>query len=89
MFYNDARGNTFEFGADYEGSDNYTFGPPYTVYDASVRIPIVQKRMRLQISAQNLFNLNTGTLLGRSLSNQGNIEPTVWLDNADRATATR
>ncbi len=32
------------------------------------------------ISAQNLFNLNTGTLLGRSLSNQGNIEPTLWLN---------
>jgi hypothetical protein len=31
---------------------------------------------------QNLFNLNTGTLLGRALQAQGNVEPTVWLDKA-------
>ena len=78
IFYNDRKGNTVEFGADFEGSDNYTFGPPYTIYDASVRVPIVPNRWRIQVSAQNLFGLNTGTLLGRSLSNQGNIEPTVW-----------
>lgn len=82
LFYTDARGTTLEFGADYEGSDNYSFGPPYTLYDASVRIPVAQRRIHLQVSAQNLFNLNTGTLLGRSLSNQGNIEPTVWFNPA-------
>ena len=80
VFYNDVHGNTFEFGADYEGQNNYTFGPPYTVYDAAIRVPIVPNRIRLQISAQNIFGLNTGTGLGRSLSNQGNIEPTVWLN---------
>ncbi|HEY4440872.1 MAG TPA: hypothetical protein VGN14_10465, partial [Candidatus Elarobacter sp.] len=29
-----------------------------------------------------LLNLNTGTLLGRSLQAQGNVEPTVWLNPA-------
>jgi hypothetical protein len=80
LLYNDVRGNTFELGADYEGSNNYTFGPPYVIYDAGARIPIVQRRVRLQLSVQNLFNLNTGTLLGRALMAQGNVQPTVWLD---------
>ncbi|MDB5094924.1 MAG: hypothetical protein JWO85_3025 [Candidatus Eremiobacteraeota bacterium] len=79
LLYSDLRGNTFELGADYEGSNNFTAGPPYVLWDAAVRIPIVPKRMRFQISAQNLFNLNTGTLLGRTLNNQGNIQPTVYL----------
>jgi outer membrane receptor protein involved in Fe transport len=80
LLYNDLRGNTFSVGADFQGANNFTFGPPVTVWDAAARIPIGQKRLRLQISAQNLFNVNTGTALGRSLSNQGNIEPTVYLD---------
>jgi outer membrane receptor protein involved in Fe transport len=65
-----------ELGADYEGSNNYTYGPPYTIWDAGARIPVA-KRVRLQVSVQNLFNLNTGTLLGRALSAQGNVEPTT------------
>ena len=80
ILYNDLRGNTFALGADYEGNNNFSFGPPYVIWDAAARIPIVQKRLRFQVSAQNLFNLNTGTLLGRSLSNQGYVEPTVYLD---------
>jgi len=79
LLYNDLRGNTFEVGADYEGSNNFTFGPPYTIYDAGARFPIIQHRLRLQVSVQNLFNLNTGSLLGRVLANQGNAEPTVYV----------
>lgn len=81
LLYADRRGNTFELGADYEGSNNFTAGPAYAIWDASARIPIVQKKLRLQVSAQNLFNLNTGTLLGRTLNNQGYIQPTVYLAN--------
>ena len=79
LLWADPRGTTFELGADYEGSNNYTFGPPYTMWDAGARIPVA-KRVRLQVSVQNLFNLNTGTLLGRALQAQGNVQPTVWLD---------
>ena len=80
VLYADARGNTFELGAEFEGANNYTFGPAYTLWDAAARIP-VHKNVRLQISAQNLFNLNTGTYIGRSLSNQGNFQPTLYLKN--------
>jgi outer membrane receptor protein involved in Fe transport len=82
LIYADPRGAAFEVGLDYEGSNNYTFGKPYTVWDAATAIPVASKRVRLKISAQNLFNINTGTGLGRSLSNQGNIEPTVWYNAA-------
>ena len=78
LFYSHPNGTLFELGADFEGPDNSTFGPPYTLWDAAARIPIA-KHVNLQISAQNMFNLNTGTLLGRSLSNQGNFEPALYL----------
>ncbi len=78
LLYADPRGTVFELGADFEGPDNSTFGPPFVLWDAAARIPVA-KHLNLQISAQNLFNLNTGTALGRSLQNQGNIEPTLYL----------
>jgi outer membrane receptor protein involved in Fe transport len=78
--YAHPNGFLFSLGADYEGPDNSTFGPPFVLWDAATRIP-VGKGLKLQISAQNLFNLNTGTLLGRTLSNQGNVQPAVYLSN--------
>jgi outer membrane receptor protein involved in Fe transport len=78
LLYADLRGNTFELGMDYAGSNNYTFSTPYTVWDASAALPVSGKRIKLLISAQNLFNLNTGTGLGRSLTSQGNVQPTLW-----------
>ena len=60
----------FTFGADYEGNNNSTYGPPYTVYNTTMRFPIV-KGIPLQIAIDNLFNLNTGSTLGRALLNQG------------------
>ena len=70
----------FEFGADWEGQNNSTLGPPYVIYDSALQFP-VSHGLKLQISAQNLFNLNTGTALGRNLSGQGFFEPTVYLSN--------
>jgi outer membrane receptor protein involved in Fe transport len=80
LLYAKPNGTVLELGADWQGADNSTFGVPYVLWDASARIPVA-KNFRLQVSAQNLFNLNTGTYLGRSLQNQGNIEPTVYLSN--------
>jgi len=77
-----AHGTLFERGGDYEGSNNSSFGPPYEIWDASVGIPVASKRVRLLFFAQNLFNINLGTALGRTLSNQGNVEPSVWLNTA-------
>ena len=85
LLYNDAKGNTFEIGADYEGPNNFTFSQPYIIWDAGARISIVPKKLRLGLAVQNLFNLNTGTLLGRSLANQGNAQPVVWLNPATGA----
>ncbi len=58
------------FGADYEGNNNSTYGPPVTLFNTTLRFPIV-KGVPLQIAVDNLFNLNTGTGLGRALQNQG------------------
>lgn len=81
VLYADARGSTFSLGADYEGTNNYSFGPPYTLYDAAARIPIVPNRLRFLMSVQNILNHDTGSLFGRSLSSQGNFEPTLYLKN--------
>jgi outer membrane receptor protein involved in Fe transport len=78
LLYSNTRGDTFELGADYEGSNNFTFGPSYTMWDAAARIK-VHPHVRLQVSMQNLTNMNTGTYLGRSLSGQGFFQPTVYL----------
>jgi outer membrane receptor protein involved in Fe transport len=82
LLYADSSGLAFELGADYEGSNNFSFGPPYTLWDASTAIPVGSKRVRLKLAAQNLFNLNLGTALGRSLFQQGNVQPTVWYNAA-------
>jgi outer membrane receptor protein involved in Fe transport len=82
LLYTDRHGNLYEIGADYEGKNNFTFGPEYTVYDAAVRIPIIAKKLRFSVSAQNLFGYNDGTALGRALYNQGNVEPTVYYNSA-------
>jgi outer membrane receptor protein involved in Fe transport len=78
LLWAEPHGTVFELGADFEGPDNSTFGPAFVLWDAAARIPVAP-RVRLQISAQNLFNLNTGSLLGRSLTNQGNIQPQLYL----------
>ncbi|HEY6234386.1 MAG TPA: TonB-dependent receptor [Candidatus Elarobacter sp.] len=78
LLYANSRGSQFAIGADYEGPDNSTFGQPFILWDAAVRIPL-HKNVAFQISAQNLFNYVPGTALGRSLSNQGNIQPQLYL----------
>jgi outer membrane receptor protein involved in Fe transport len=57
-------------GADYEGNNNSTYGPPYTLWNTTVKFPLA-KGVPLQIAVDNLFNLNTGSALGRALLNQG------------------
>jgi outer membrane receptor protein involved in Fe transport len=57
------------FGADYEGNNNSTYGPPYALFNTTLRFPI--KNYPLQIAVDNLFNLNTGSNLGRALLSQG------------------
>lgn len=63
-------GSLFTFGANYQGSNNSTYGPAYTLFNASVRLPIVGLGL-FRISGDNIFNYNTGSQLGRALFNQG------------------
>lgn len=58
------------FGADYEGNNNSTYGPPYTLFNSTIKFPLA-KGYPLQIAIDNLFNLNTGSTLGRALLSQG------------------
>ena len=78
LIWQGPRGAAFELGADWEGQNNSSLGTSYTIVDASARIPLHPK-VALQIAVQNLLNLDRGTNLGRNLSGQGNIEPTVYL----------
>jgi outer membrane receptor protein involved in Fe transport len=77
LLYAGAHGSLFEFGMDWEGQDNSTLGPGYTIFEASMRAPIAPKAF-VQLSVQNLFNYSTGTGLGRNLASQGNFEPTAY-----------
>lgn len=83
LFYNTPKGFSAEFGADWEGQDNSTFGPPYIITDASLRLPVIGRHAFVQLSVQNLTNYNPGTALGRTLSGQGNIQPGVYLSKGN------
>ncbi|MEA2721686.1 MAG: TonB dependent receptor, partial [Candidatus Eremiobacteraeota bacterium] len=58
------------FGADYEGNNNSTYGPPFTLFNMTMRYALA-KTYPVQIAIDNFFNLNTGSTLGRALLNQG------------------
>jgi outer membrane receptor protein involved in Fe transport len=60
----------FSLGADYEGNNNSTYGPAYTVYNGTLRFDVAPNVI-FQISGDNIGNLNTGSALGRALLNQG------------------
>ncbi len=66
-----ARNSLVTFGADYEGNNNTTFGPAYVLYNSTIRFEVAPT-VAFQMAIDNLGNLNTGSVLGRSLFNQGN-----------------
>jgi outer membrane receptor protein involved in Fe transport len=68
----------FTLGADYEGANNSTYGPPYTLVNTTLRFDLAPSTP-LQISVDNWFNYNTGSELGRSLFNQGNLSSRIGL----------
>jgi len=81
VFYNGPRGEQYEFGMDWEGQNNFTFGPPYLTFDASVKYPIgPSNKVFAQLSAQNLFYTNMNTLLGRTLQSQGFTQQTAYIN---------
>lgn len=82
VLYNGLHGMTAALGMDWEGQDNSNFGPPYQLYDAELRVPFKNvPNLHALVSVQNLFNYNNGTNLARTLSAQGWIEPTTYINN--------
>ncbi|GAC1567179.1 MAG: hypothetical protein NVS2B3_03980 [Vulcanimicrobiaceae bacterium] len=68
--YAGVRNSLFTFGADYEGSNNPTYGPAYTLFNSTIRFEVAPS-VAFQMSVDNISNFSTGTALGRALSNQG------------------
>ena len=58
-------------GADYEGSNNSTYGPAYVLYNSTIKFNVAPQT-NFQLSIDNLLNLSTGNALGRALNAQGN-----------------
>jgi outer membrane receptor protein involved in Fe transport len=68
--YSGVRNSLVSLGMDYEGNNNSTYGPAYTIFNSTVRFELAPG-VAFQTSVDNLFNLNTGTDLARGLFNQG------------------
>jgi outer membrane receptor protein involved in Fe transport len=68
--YSGLRNSLLSLGADYEGANNSTYGPAYTIFNSTIRFEVAPQ-VAFQMSIDNLFNLNTGSALGRALFNQG------------------
>ena len=68
--FSGVRDSLISLGADYEGNNNSTFGPAYTIFNSTIRFEVAPT-VAFQMSVDNLSNINTGSLLGRALFNQG------------------
>ncbi|MBC5811510.1 MAG: TonB-dependent receptor [Candidatus Eremiobacteraeota bacterium] len=72
----------FSFGARWEGANNSTYGPSFTLFNATARWNIVPKTT-FQLAVDNLFNLSTGTDVVRALFGQGNKTITAGVSNGN------
>jgi len=70
LSYAFVRDGLISVGADYEGFNNSTYGPPYTLFNATIRVPVANG-WPLEFAIDNLLAYSTGTALGRALQNQG------------------
>ncbi|GAC1300844.1 MAG: hypothetical protein NVSMB19_08060 [Vulcanimicrobiaceae bacterium] len=68
--YAGLRNSLFTLGADYEGANNSTYGPAYTLFNSTIRFEIAPS-VAFQIAVDNVSNFSTGTALGRALFAQG------------------
>jgi outer membrane receptor protein involved in Fe transport len=81
VFYNGPHGEQYWFGMDWEGANNFTYGPAYLTFDMSLKYPIGGSgKFFAQLTAQNLFYTNTNTLLGRTLQSQGFSNATAYIN---------
>jgi len=65
-----AKHQLLTFGMDYEGANNSTYGPAYTLFNGTAQWDIVPQTT-FQMAVDNLFNLNTGPGIVRALFGQG------------------
>jgi hypothetical protein len=58
------------FGMDYEGANNSTYGPAYTLFNGTAQWDILPQTT-FQMAVDNVFNYNTGAGIVRALFGQG------------------
>jgi outer membrane receptor protein involved in Fe transport len=68
--YTGTRHQLFTFGMDYEGGNNSTYGPGYTLFNGTARFDIAPQTT-FQMAVDNVFNYNTGAGIVRALFGQG------------------
>jgi outer membrane receptor protein involved in Fe transport len=68
--YAGAHNSLVTLGADYEGSNNSTYGPAYVLYNSTIKFEVAPQTS-FKLAIDNLLNLSTGSALGRSLNGQG------------------
>ena|GEM_PF-1042702 len=65
-----SRHQLFTFGMDYEGANNSTYGPGFTLFNGTARFDVAPKTT-FQMAIDNVFNYNTGADPVRALFGQG------------------
>ena len=68
--YSGTRHQLFTFGMDYEGANNSTYGPAFTLFNGTARFDIAPQTT-FQMAVDNVFNYNTGAGIVRALFGQG------------------
>lgn len=68
--YSGLHNSLVTLGADYEGANNPTYGPAYTIFNSTVRFEVAPS-VAFQMAVDNISGFSTGTALGRALFNQG------------------
>jgi outer membrane receptor protein involved in Fe transport len=58
------------FGMDYEGQNNSTYGPAFTLFNSTMQWDILPQTT-FQVAVDNVFNYNTGAGIVRALFGQG------------------
>lgn len=68
-----------QLGLRWLGANNPSGGPGYRLLNGNASLPI-SRRVQAFVSGDNLLGASTGTQLGRTLTAQGNIVPTLTIN---------
>lgn len=61
-------------GVTYAGTNNPTYGPAYTIFNSTVRLPVGSSYL-LQMTIDNIFDYSGGTFLNAAVANAGSSQP--------------